>query len=69
MKLDLKKLQEVERNFQNSPITLSVIERLVRITFENESCKGQRMAVHALIELGVLKDDENKNEEKQHLNS
>jgi len=75
MIIDLKKLAQLEREFQNDHITLNALQNMVEIVTRSNSGEYNNSvndfnAIWTLTELGVLKNNpENKNPDKQQLNS
>jgi ribulose 1,5-bisphosphate synthetase/thiazole synthase len=76
MKIDLKKLKELEKKYKDSPICLNLLQQCVdkSVDFlENNVLVGganlsNMIAVNTLLDLGVM-IDEDKNTKPQQLNS
>jgi len=76
MKIDLKKLKELEKKYKDSPICLNLLQQCVdkSVDFlENNVVIGgantlNMIAVNTLLDLGVM-IDEDKNTKLQQLNS
>ena len=71
MVIDLKKIQSLQKKYQNDHIALSALQNMVAVVTNQteENLKGS-IALSTLVELGVLRaSDPQPNSEPQQLNS